>query len=264
MSGAVQQVPGLKLFDLQEHDLSVPGRVVIESRFQLSPEAPAFRHKHPGEEITYVLEGSVQYSIDGQALATHNAGDALIVPPETVHAVKHIRHRQRGPAVHVYRREREAVPRGHRLKGRGHPTLAGLRLRSRFGSGRACRSCGRLSGGGTAKYNTGHNQGAIMEKGSGIDAVHNFWEQVWQLPQNYDAIDDLVVEDFVIISGGRRIEGREAFKKWAEEFSATIGNFDSEIVDSFENHDGSRVAATFTITGTNNGALTKPTIAPSR
>ena len=34
-----------------------------------------------------------------------------------------------------------------------------------------------------------------MEKCSGIDAVHNFWEQVWQSPQNYDAIDNLVVED---------------------------------------------------------------------
>jgi SnoaL-like polyketide cyclase len=109
----------------------------------------------------------------------------------------------------------------------------------------------------------GHNRGAIMEKRSGIDAVHNFWEQVWQSPQNYDAIDDLVVEDFVIISGGRRIEGRDAFKKWAEDFSAVIGNFDSEIVDSFENHDGSRVAATFTIAGTNNGAFgTKPDDSP--
>ena len=84
-----------------------------------------------------------------------------------------------------------------------------------------------------------------MEKRSGIDAVHNFWEQVWQSPQNYDAIDDLVVEDFVFISGGHRIEGREAFKKWVEDFSAAIGNFDSEIVDSFENRDGSRVASTF-------------------
>ena len=102
-----------------------------------------------------------------------------------------------------------------------------------------------------------------MEKRSGIDAVHNFWKQVWQSPQNFDAIDDLVVEDFVIISGGRRIEGREAFKKWAEDFSAAIGNFDSEIVDSFENRDGSRVAATFWITGTNNGAFgTKPDGSP--
>ena len=71
------------------------------------------------------------------------------------------------------------------------------------------------------------------------------------------------MEDFVIISGGRRIEGREAFKKWVEDFSATIGNFDSEIVDSFENHDGSRVASLFTIIGTNNGAFgTKPDHSP--
>jgi hypothetical protein len=94
-----------------------------------------------------------------------------------------------------------------------------------------------------------------MEKCSGTDAVHNFWAQVWQSPQNYDAIDDLVVEDFVFISGGHRIEGREAFKKWVEDFSAAIGNLESEIVDSFENRDGSRVASTFRITGTNNGAF---------
>ncbi len=66
------------------------GAWLFRTASSLAPEAPAFRHKHPGEEITYVLEGSVQYSIDGQALATYNADDALIVPPETVHAVKNI------------------------------------------------------------------------------------------------------------------------------------------------------------------------------
>ena len=102
-----------------------------------------------------------------------------------------------------------------------------------------------------------------MEKCSGIDAVHNFWKQVWQPPQNYDAIDDLVVVDFVFISGGHRIDGREAFKKWVEDFSAAIGNLESEIVDSFENRDGSRVASTFRVTGTNNGVFgTKPDGSP--
>jgi quercetin dioxygenase-like cupin family protein len=90
MNSTVPQVPGLKRTDLQEHDLSVPGRVVIQNRVELSREAPAFRHTHPGEEITYVLEGSVEYSIDGQAPATYNAGDALMVPAETVHAVGNV------------------------------------------------------------------------------------------------------------------------------------------------------------------------------
>jgi quercetin dioxygenase-like cupin family protein len=90
MSDAVQQVPGLTRIDLQEHDLSIPGRQIIQNRVEFSPEAPAFRHTHPGEEITYVLQGSVEYSIDGQPPATYNAGDALMVPPETVHAVKNV------------------------------------------------------------------------------------------------------------------------------------------------------------------------------
>ena len=90
LSAPVQQVPGLKRIDLQEHDLSAPGRVVIQNRIEFSPDAPAFRHKHPGEEITYVLDGSVEYSIDAQPPQTYSAGDALMVPPETVHAVRNV------------------------------------------------------------------------------------------------------------------------------------------------------------------------------
>ena len=56
MSATAQLVPGLKRIDLQEHDLSVPGRVVIQNRIELSSEAPAFRCKHPAEELTYVVD----------------------------------------------------------------------------------------------------------------------------------------------------------------------------------------------------------------
>jgi hypothetical protein len=55
---AVQQAPGISRTDLQQHDLSIPGHKVIQNRVDLTPEAPFVRHKHPGEEIIYVLEGS--------------------------------------------------------------------------------------------------------------------------------------------------------------------------------------------------------------
>jgi hypothetical protein len=98
-----------------------------------------------------------------------------------------------------------------------------------------------------------------MANRAGVHAVRNLWEQVWQAPQNYDAIDELVVENFVLISGGKRIDGREAFKQWAKGFGRAIGNRDMEAVESFENHDGSRVASIWRITGSNNGAFgTKP------
>jgi quercetin dioxygenase-like cupin family protein len=90
MSITVQQAPGISRTDLQEHDLGIPGRIVIQNRVELGPEAPPVRHKHPGEEIIYVLEGTLEYTIDGQGAKTYRAGDALMVPPETVHSVRNV------------------------------------------------------------------------------------------------------------------------------------------------------------------------------
>src|SRR5262245_44376619 len=90
MSTTVQQVPGINRTDLQEHDLSAPGRIVIQNRVDIGPEAPAVRHKHPGEEIIYVLEGELEYAIDGQPPKTYSAGDALMVPADTVHSVRNV------------------------------------------------------------------------------------------------------------------------------------------------------------------------------
>jgi quercetin dioxygenase-like cupin family protein len=49
-----------------------------------------FRHKHPGEEVIYVLEGSLEYHVDGRPPTTLEAGDVLLVPPETFHAVRNV------------------------------------------------------------------------------------------------------------------------------------------------------------------------------
>ena len=87
---AVQQAPGIERTDLQQHDLGTPGREVVQNCVAISPEAPAFKHKHPGEEIIYVLEGELEYQIEGQPTRTVKAGEALMVPAETVHAVRNV------------------------------------------------------------------------------------------------------------------------------------------------------------------------------
>jgi quercetin dioxygenase-like cupin family protein len=89
-SGRVQQAPGLWRTDLQQHDLSVPGREVVQQRVDLGPEAPVVKHTHPGEEIIYILEGSLEYEVEGQPTRTCNAGDALTVPAGAVHAVRNV------------------------------------------------------------------------------------------------------------------------------------------------------------------------------
>jgi len=89
-SGAVQQAPGLWRTDLQQQDLSVPGREVVQARVDIGPEAPLVKHTHPGEEIIYILEGSLEYQVEGQPTRTFLAGEALTVPAGVVHAVRNV------------------------------------------------------------------------------------------------------------------------------------------------------------------------------
>jgi quercetin dioxygenase-like cupin family protein len=90
MSSTEQRVPGIDRTDLQHHDLSIPGREVVQNRVDISPEAPAFKHKHPGEEIIYVLEGRLEYWLEGKPPTTLEAGEVFFVPAETVHAVMNV------------------------------------------------------------------------------------------------------------------------------------------------------------------------------
>ena len=87
---ALAQQSGIKRTDLQRHDLSVPGREVVQVRVDFAPGAAFPRHTHPGEEIINVLEGSLEYEVDGKPPVTLKAGDVLFIPAGTVHAAKNV------------------------------------------------------------------------------------------------------------------------------------------------------------------------------
>jgi hypothetical protein len=55
-----------------------------------------------------------------------------------------------------------------------------------------------------------------------VAIVENFWNEVWKQPQNPDAIDRLVTEDFIIASGGNDICSRQEFKRWVKRFQAQV------------------------------------------
>jgi quercetin dioxygenase-like cupin family protein len=84
------QQPGIRRTELQRHDLSVPGREVVQVRVDFDPEAAFGRHQHPGEEIVNVLEGSLEYRVEGKAPVTLEAGDVLFIPAGAIHAVKNV------------------------------------------------------------------------------------------------------------------------------------------------------------------------------
>ena len=82
--------PGIRRIDLQRHDLRVPGREVVQVRVELDAGVAFGRHSHPGEEIVNVLEGSLEYRIDGKPPVTLEAGGVLFIPAGAIHAAKNV------------------------------------------------------------------------------------------------------------------------------------------------------------------------------
>jgi quercetin dioxygenase-like cupin family protein len=86
LTGAViAQQAGFTRTPLQTHDLSAPGRVVVQARAEFDPGVAAGRHTHPGEELGYVLDGQLELRIDGQPPRTVKAGEVFFVPAGVVH-----------------------------------------------------------------------------------------------------------------------------------------------------------------------------------
>ncbi len=89
--GAAQPRPsGTTRTDLQRYDLSIPGREVLQARVDFAPGSSFPRHKHPGEEIIYVIEGTLEYELPGKGWVTLKAGDVLFVPDGGVHAARNL------------------------------------------------------------------------------------------------------------------------------------------------------------------------------
>jgi quercetin dioxygenase-like cupin family protein len=85
-----QQMSGVHRTDLSKNNLDIPGYEEIQSRVDLAPGVTAPNHKHPGEEIIYVIQGTIEYRLEGQQPVTLKAGDVLFIPTGVPHSAKNI------------------------------------------------------------------------------------------------------------------------------------------------------------------------------
>jgi len=91
LQAAMTQPGGIRRKDLQRHDLSTPGREVIQTIVELDPGVKSSRHTHPGEEIVYVLEGApLEYEVEGKPPVTLRPGDVLFIPAHTIHSARNV------------------------------------------------------------------------------------------------------------------------------------------------------------------------------
>ena len=88
-AGASMAPPaGVSRTDLQRHDLSIEGLETIQARIDIAPGGMAPWHRHPGEEVIYVLEGMLEYQLEGRDPVTLKAGDVLFVPAGVAHKAR--------------------------------------------------------------------------------------------------------------------------------------------------------------------------------
>src|SRR4051812_31487328 len=66
-AAAPAQRPPIGRTDLQRHDLGIDGHEAIQTRVDFAPGALAPRHRHPGEEIVFILRGTLEYRLEGRA-----------------------------------------------------------------------------------------------------------------------------------------------------------------------------------------------------
>lgn len=79
------QASGLTRTLVGKADVSVPGREAVVAKVEVAAGARAGRHTHPGDEISYVMEGEVELLVDGQPPRVVKAGESFVVPAGTVH-----------------------------------------------------------------------------------------------------------------------------------------------------------------------------------
>ena len=81
----VAQIPGVTRTIVQKSDVSIPGHEAVVARVEVAPGGVAGWHTHPGDEISYVLEGEAELLIAGQPPRKVAAGEAIVIPAGTVH-----------------------------------------------------------------------------------------------------------------------------------------------------------------------------------
>lgn len=75
----------LKRTELQRSASSIPGRDIVQVLTEIPVGVASGWHVHPGEEIGYILAGTVQMEIQDRPTLLLNAGDPFLIPPRVPH-----------------------------------------------------------------------------------------------------------------------------------------------------------------------------------
>ncbi len=71
--------------EVQRGPFSVAGREIVQVLTEIPVGVESGWHTHPGEEVGFIIAGTVQMMIEGKPTLTLHAGDGFLIPPRTPH-----------------------------------------------------------------------------------------------------------------------------------------------------------------------------------
>ncbi|KQV36373.1 cupin domain-containing protein [Rhizobium sp. Root1204] len=80
----------LQRTDLLKNDIGVAGYEIVQVRVDFTPGQLAPKHSHPGEEVAYVLKGTLQYELEGRKSVTLSVGQSLFIPAGVIHSARNV------------------------------------------------------------------------------------------------------------------------------------------------------------------------------
>lgn len=75
----------LRRTEVQHHGSSIPGRKIVQVLTEIPVGVESGWHTHPGEEVGYIVAGTVEMRVSGGETLILAAGDGFLIPPGTPH-----------------------------------------------------------------------------------------------------------------------------------------------------------------------------------
>ncbi len=76
--------------EVQRSASSVPGREIVQVLTSIPAGVSSGWHTHPGEEVGYIVAGTVEMRIRGRDTLTLHAGEGFLIPPGTPHDARDV------------------------------------------------------------------------------------------------------------------------------------------------------------------------------
>ncbi|SCG36562.1 Cupin domain-containing protein [Micromonospora siamensis] len=86
----VAEPPSVRRTELQRHPASAPGRLIVQTLFEIPVGMASGRHHHPGEEVGFLIRGTVDMEFDDRPTLTIHAGQPFLIPPGVVHNARNV------------------------------------------------------------------------------------------------------------------------------------------------------------------------------